>query len=1362
MSPERWQQIEEIFQIALDMSPREQRDYVDKASGNDAELKSEVAKLLSQFEEASSFIEQPLYDQSQAGVLAALMNDDEDPMLGSLVGSYRIEREVGRGGMGAVYEAVRADGMFRRRVAIKLVKRGMDTDFILRRFRNERQILAALEHPNITMLLDGGTSDDGRPYFVMDYIEGLPLYRYCDTNRLGVVERLKLFCCVCEAVEHAHQNQVIHRDLKPSNILVANDGTPKLLDFGIAKLLNPDLAADTLQPTATALRMMTVDYASPEQVRGGEITYLSDVYSLGVILYELLTGHRPYAYRSRLQHEVARAICEDDPTHPSMTVLRQEGALPITVINDEATTISHLAEVRGETPIGLQSRLSGDLDNITLKALRKEPEDRYQSVGALRIDIERYLQGDPVSAQFYSPVRKSDRRDAHLENKLIAVLPLKLLSFSSGENTDETYLSIGLADAIIGRLASVRSFTVRPTSSIQRYENEDTDPIKAGKELGVEFVLDGRIKRAGERIRVSLQLLNVESGATIWARQFDENFTDVLNLEDAISSQVAEAIIPQLTGEERKQLAKRGTDNAEAYEAYMRGRFYWNQFTGESLFKALESYHKAIELDPDYALAHVGVADFYNWINVFGMKPSNECYALSEASAQRALQIDDQLGEAYAALSFAVFGQRWDWVEADRILKKALHYAPNYWYAYECLSYFYTTVKNFDQGINSILRAEELDPLSPRTILMTSWVHYQSRMYSEAIKRAQRTLEFDKDFPQAYLHLGNSLMHDGRVEESIATLERCAELMPGFIMSEYMLANAYAAAGRTDDARDILVKLREASTSQYVKPYFLALTCVAAGEIDEAFQWLDKAYQEGDVWLIWIATEPKLDPIRQDPRYENLLNRMKHPLTKYEGVPQAFDTGGDKSIAVLPFKVLNTRKDEDTGDEYLGVGLADSLITRMSNIQRLIVRPTSSILHYESDTDPFKAGRQLNVDFVLDGHIRHWGATNIRVTVQLSSVREGATRWAGHFDEEFTDVLSVEDAISTKVVETLLPQLTGEEKKKLAKRGTNNAKAYEAYQRGRFHWNQFTPESLPKALKSFQKAVALDPNYALAFVGLGEFYIWACIFGIMPPEICYSQAKAGTRLALELDPTLGEAYAVQGLITSSTDWNWKEAEELYQRAITLNPSYSLAHEWYAATLITTGRFSEAVKETRRAEELDPLSLRAKSLSAWYYYQCGLFKESAAKAQQVLDLDHAYPQGYLQLGNALTHMGEADRAVDTLQKLDYLMPDSALAMYNLCYALVAANKKDIALKVLDKLEMLASETYVKPYFLGMAYAAVGDTDRAFVHFEAAFAERDPWLIWFGTEAKLQPLRSDPRYIKLLRQMNSPIFDKLYKG
>ncbi len=298
-------------------------------------LKRDVESLLSQHDSAGNLLEEPLYGETELGALGSLEafaeseDDIGDPMIGRRLGAYRIEREIGRGGMGAVYEASRVDNEFNKRVAIKLVKRGMDTDFILRRFRKERQILAALDHPHIAGLLDGGTTEDGLPYFVMEYIEGQPLYNYCDEQQLNIAERLKLFAAICDAVHYAHQKQVVHRDIKPSNVLVTSEGVPKLLDFGIAKLLNPGLVGDiTHDPTATAMRLMTPEYASPEQVQGAPTSPTTDVYSLGVLLYELLTGHRPYRLTNRAPHEIARVICEEAPAPPSFIITRTEDLLP--------------------------------------------------------------------------------------------------------------------------------------------------------------------------------------------------------------------------------------------------------------------------------------------------------------------------------------------------------------------------------------------------------------------------------------------------------------------------------------------------------------------------------------------------------------------------------------------------------------------------------------------------------------------------------------------------------------------------------------------------------------------------------------------------------------------------------------------------------------------------------------------------------------------------------------------------------------------------------------------------------------------------------------------------------------------------
>src|SRR5918996_3447823 len=425
MTPERWRQVEEIFQAALDLSPDDRNRYVSEVCAQDTELMRDVESLLSQYDSAGELLDEPVYGNTELNALESLI-DDHDPMLGRRLGSYRIDREIGRGGMGAVYEASRADNEFNKRAAIKLVKRGMDTDFILRRFRKERQILAALDHPHIGALLDGGTTDDGLPFFVMEYIEGQPLYSYCDSKQLNISERLKLFRAICDAVHYAHQKQVVHRDIKPSNVLVTSQGTPKLLDFGIAKLLNPQLAGDiTHDPTATAMRLMTPEYASPEQVQGAPTTPTTDVYSLGVLLYELLTGHRPYRLVNRAPHEIARVICEEAPAPPSIIITRAEDLLPSLSQGDESTTLKRLYTTRGGTLEALRRALAGDLDNIVMQALRKEAEGRYQTAADLRDDITRYLEGRPVSDLPDAPYASALRPDASTENSL-AVLPMKL------------------------------------------------------------------------------------------------------------------------------------------------------------------------------------------------------------------------------------------------------------------------------------------------------------------------------------------------------------------------------------------------------------------------------------------------------------------------------------------------------------------------------------------------------------------------------------------------------------------------------------------------------------------------------------------------------------------------------------------------------------------------------------------------------------------------------------------------------------------------------------------------------------------------------------------------------------------------
>jgi eukaryotic-like serine/threonine-protein kinase len=458
MEPERWRQIEDLFHAALDCEPGRRAAFLDSACAGDASLRGEIESLLSSYDKGS-FTETPAFAEG----IKLLEENEERSHTGQDIGPYRVIRKIGQGGMGAVYLAARADQAFQKEVAIKLIKRGQDTEDVIQRFRSERQILASLDHPNITRLLDGGTTEDGLPYFVMEYIQGEPIDIYCDSHKLDITHRLMLFQSVCSAVHFAHQHLVIHRDIKPGNILVTSEGVPRLLDFGIAKLLAADPYVS--DRTITLARRMTPQSASPEQVRGGNITTATDVYSLGVLLYKLLTGHSPYRLAGRSSEEIERAICEEDPEKPSVVIDRTEESAA-----GRAITPQSVSETRESAPDKSRRRLRGDLDNIVLMALRKEPQRRYASVQQFSDDIRRHLEGLPVLAHRDTPAYRSAKFVGRHKTGVAAVA-LIFLSLTAGivgtlrqariaaDERDRTRIEKAKADRINAFLQDMLSFS---------------------------------------------------------------------------------------------------------------------------------------------------------------------------------------------------------------------------------------------------------------------------------------------------------------------------------------------------------------------------------------------------------------------------------------------------------------------------------------------------------------------------------------------------------------------------------------------------------------------------------------------------------------------------------------------------------------------------------------------------------------------------------------------------------------------------------------------------------------------------------------------------------------------------------------
>jgi serine/threonine protein kinase/Tol biopolymer transport system component/tetratricopeptide (TPR) repeat protein len=807
LTPDRWQQVKTLFESALALDATERSLFLD-ANCMDAEIRSEVESLLNSSDETGQFLEDPVASLNGFEV----ENSMDTEAIGMRVGPWELVQEIGRGGMGTVYLAIRADQEFKKRVAIKLISHGMENDFAIRRFRNERQILAKLEHPNIARLIDGGTTAKGLPYFVMEYVEGEPLHRYCDAHSLPPAERIAIFLKACSAVHYAHRRMIIHRDLKPGNILVKKDGTPKLLDFGIAKLLDPDVSEDA-EITMVGARIVTPAYASPEQMRGEPATVASDIYALGVVLFELLTGRRP-----------AQDPAAFDQLDPS-------------------------------------------LRRVIAKATRHKPEERYDSVEVFAAEVQRSLEGKAA------PNLPDTSGTARLSPGSVAVLPFRLLH---AETSSDAYLGIGITDAVVTKLSNVGRISVRPTSAVMRYA-EVADATAAGRELNVEFVVEGRVQKNGNRVRATVQLVRVRSGTPVWAGNFDEELEDLLKVEDSISGQVAHALIPQLTGEEREQLARRGTASVNAHQAYLRGRWHWSQHTEEGLAKALVCFMQAIAEDPAYAQAHAGVADYYIQLGTWGGLPPHESFAAARQAANRALEIDPSLPEAHASLGFATWAYDRDYAAAAHEFQLAIALNPDYATAHHWFGLLNSARGKPEMAIASLERARKLDPNHPILSAALALAYYNARQFDRSIAFLGERIQALGDVAQFYELLAWNQLAKGMPQEALEAAHRAAEVSGRSAFSLSALAHAQAALGNRGAAHQLLKEVESRTETRYISGYLLASFHLAAGNRRECLDWLERAWADRDWWVMWVATGPSWDQLRGDPRFIRLVSGAPEP-----------------------------------------------------------------------------------------------------------------------------------------------------------------------------------------------------------------------------------------------------------------------------------------------------------------------------------------------------------------------------------------------------------------------------------------------------------------------------------------------------
>jgi serine/threonine protein kinase/TolB-like protein/Tfp pilus assembly protein PilF len=891
-NPERWQRLKNILADALEQTSFEERTArLRQSCADDTELFREVEKLLAHdttaFEEFAEFA-------------ATRLRQDERDRIGQRIGAYAVIRQLGRGGMGAVYLAERADGQFEKQVAIKVLKRGTDTDEVLHRFRVERQILANLDHPNITRLLDAGTTNDGLPYFVMDFIEGTAITHFVQQENVNLRSRLKLFLKVCSAVALAHRNQIIHRDIKPTNVLVKRDGEPKLLDFGIAKLLNMSTKDGDI--TVAAERRLTPVYASPEQNAGQSATIASDVYSLGALLYELLTAQPP------------RRNSKSNPWPDVESEHLIAPPLPSQVVTDPKT----------------KQQLQGQLDQIVATAMRRDPAQRYSSVTDLSDDIERYLNGAAPRSGLFSTAITAGKRGSRNLNlaagsrrrwyitaaafamiAIAAVVVLPRLSVSRlekhrianatattspvnvtdtirsiavlpfeplGRDMDDELLGLGMADAVIGRMSYLKQLVVLPTSAVSKYKGSANDPLAAGRALGVDAILSGTVQRSGKQVRATVQLVNVSNGNTVWSEKFDLTFTDIFRIQDSISDSVARSLALNLTADEQKQLRKHYTTNPAAYDSYLMGLYFWGQRSKDGLEKAINYFQQAVEKDSNFALAYALMADCYYLQVYYRYNPAPETIGNANAAAERALLLDDSIAEGYVARAMVQSLQK-----KGRLTEESLHRAlelnPNLAIAHLRYAWCLAAFGQLNGSVREMKRAQELDPLSPTNNAALGMILVYARQFPASLDYCYKAAELAPNEALVQENLAVAYALNGMYQQAIEHYQRVGELNPekkGDVLA--WVATVLVSAGRKLEADSMMPEILDLATVGKADPYNIAVLCAARGEKKSAFEWFAKALETTQMIDPLIRYDPQLDALRSDSRFAVLLRQHNRAL----------------------------------------------------------------------------------------------------------------------------------------------------------------------------------------------------------------------------------------------------------------------------------------------------------------------------------------------------------------------------------------------------------------------------------------------------------------------------------------------------
>ncbi len=880
MKPEQWQKVKGLFDAVVELSPAERNQFPIKSCGTDERLRREVEKLLDSFEEAESFMEK----HAKKGVASAIIKAGAKNLeAGKCFGHYEIVRQIGAGGMGEVYLA--QDKKLDRQVAVKILNETFaKNESNLQRFIREARAASALNHPNILVIHEIG-EDSETNYIVSEFVEGKTLREILKEKSLELKEVLDVVIQVANALSAAHQAHIVHRDIKPENIMIRPDGYVKILDFGLAKLIEQKTigledATVKQNQTAQGIILGTVNYMSPEQAKGEKVDEQTDIFSFGVLLYEMIAGKTPFAADSMSE------------TFANL-------------IKIEPLMLSHYA-----------ANVPDELQRIVFKMLKKNKAERYQTMREAANDLRELQQSGTNSQARVSSARNTAapteltqqqagntsaktkrpqwlvlsvssllllaiigfgiyhfRRVSPVEETIDSIAVLPFTNSSNDPNLD--YLSDGITESIIGNLSQLPKLKVMSRNSVFRFKGKNVDAQTAGKQLNVRAVLTGSVRQIGNNFSIYVEVLNTNDGSSIWQHNYTINSSDILTTQNDIARETIANLRVKLDGQEQQQIAKRPTENADAYQLFLKGRFYAQQGTPEGLNKSIELYRQALEKDPNFALAYSELAMRYVLLGIYFLPP-RETMPEAKKYAQRALEIDKNLPDPHSVLGVVALLYDWDWDTAKTELAKGSAVAPQSLEAFSCSAHILQATGRTSEADTTLRGALEDDPLSSNLNTELGCNSYYARRYEDSIAQYREVLNIEPHNFIALYGLARSLNQKGQYSEAVSEIEKAKTFLP-MLPPVAVAEEGYADAkmGKLAEAEKELKTLDAESKQIYVDPFFKAVIYQGLDDQEKTFAQLEKAYEAKSGLMPTLINDIKWDDLRSDPRFQDFMDRLK-------------------------------------------------------------------------------------------------------------------------------------------------------------------------------------------------------------------------------------------------------------------------------------------------------------------------------------------------------------------------------------------------------------------------------------------------------------------------------------------------------